>query len=75
MAEVFEWEEITKSLPNKPFFSTREVAQILGISQVSVIHYIHQGKILATRVGWQWIIPRQELLNILQKNANLNQDL
>ena len=70
--ELWEWEEIEKSIPNKPFFSLKEVATILGLTYRSIYEKVRRGEILATRVGYVWIIPREELKRYLMENANLN---
>jgi len=48
-------------MENKRFFSTSEVAEILGISRVSVFNRIKSGKIKAEKIGRNYIIPKENL--------------
>jgi len=50
---------------SKSFFSTVELAKILGISREAVFKRIKAGKIHAIRVGRNYIISRDELPKIL----------
>jgi excisionase family DNA binding protein len=49
----------------KDFYSTAEVAQILNLSRVSVFNRIKKGKIKATKVGRNFIVAHEELLEAL----------
>jgi excisionase family DNA binding protein len=49
----------------KDFYSTAEVAQILNISRVSVFNRIKSGKLKATKVGRNFIVTHEELLEAL----------
>ncbi len=49
----------------KDFYSTAEVAQILNLSRVSVFNRIKKGKIKATKVGRNFIVTHDELLEAL----------
>ena len=50
---------------NKDFYSTAEVAQILNISRVSVFNRIKKGKLKAAKVGRNFIVSHEELLEAL----------
>src|SRR3989344_5942484 len=56
---------------NKLLYTTKEVAQFLGISQVAVFKKIKLGKIRAEKIGRNYAIPRSELENL---GINLNID-
>lgn len=49
----------------KNFFSTTEVAEILGISRIAVFRKIKSGKIKAEKAGRGFVISREELDNFL----------
>lgn len=52
-------------MKNKDFFSTAELAKILGISRVAVFNKIKKGKIKAVKVGRSFIIAKKDLEDIL----------
>jgi len=52
-------------MKNKDFFSTTELAKILGISRVAVFNRIKKGKIKATKVGRSFVIAKKDLGDIL----------
>ncbi len=52
-------------MENKEFFSTTELAKILGISGVAVFKKIKKGEIKATKVGRNFVIRRKDLGGIL----------
>jgi len=49
----------------KNYFSSSEIAEILGISRVAVFKKIKKGEIKAKRFGRFWLIKDKELKNIL----------
>jgi excisionase family DNA binding protein len=49
----------------KDFFSAPEVARILQISRVAVFKRIKSGDVRATKVGRNYVIPREEVLKAL----------
>lgn len=48
----------------KDFFSTTEVAKILGISRIAVFKKIKSGEIKAKKVGRNYVINKNELPRI-----------
>lgn len=52
-------------MKNKDFFSTAELAKVLGISRVAVFNKIKKGEIRATKIGRSFIIAKKDLENIL----------
>lgn len=54
-------------MKNKRFFSTTELAKILGISRIAVYKKIKKGEIKAIKVGRNFIIDKKELDHILNK--------
>ena len=51
---------------DKAFFSTSEVAKILGVSRISVFKKIKSGEIKAKKIGRNFIIERKDLAEILE---------
>lgn len=52
---------------SKNFYSTSEVATILKQSRVEVFRKIKSGKIKAEKIGRNYIIPRESLVEALGK--------
>ena len=53
----------------KEFYSTTEVARILNISRISVFRQIKLGKIKADKIGKNFIISHNSLLEALGKRV------
>lgn len=51
----------------KNYFSSSELAEILGISRVAVFKKIKKGEIKAKRFGRLWLVKDNQLRNILGK--------
>lgn len=49
----------------KDFYSTGEAAKILNISRVAIFNRIKKGKLKANKIGRNFIIPHDELLEAL----------
>lgn len=45
----------------RDFFSTAELAHMLGVSRVTVFNKIRSGAIHAEKVGRNYVIPREEM--------------
>jgi len=56
----------TKEKYPKLFYSVPEVARILGFSDMTVIRWIHEGKIKAIRVDRWWRIPVVEVKRLMR---------
>ena len=52
-------------MENKDFFSTAELAKVLGISRVAVFNRIKKGEIKAIKIGRSFVIAKKDLENIL----------
>lgn len=48
------------------FYLTEEISDILGLSQYSVVKYIHQGRIHAIKIGSAWHISNESLNEFLK---------
>lgn len=46
---------------NSPFLSISEVARIYRVPPASVRYAIKTGKLRAIKVGWVWVIRREDL--------------
>lgn len=55
-------------MKNKDFFSTAEIARLLGISRVAVFKKIKKGEIKALRVGRSFAVPKKYLAEILGRS-------
>ncbi len=54
------------------YYSTVEVAKLLGISRIAIFKQIKNGKIKAKKVGRNYIINRVDIENLLDKSLNKN---
>ncbi len=54
----------------KEFFSSTEVAQLLGISRIAVFKKIKSGVIKAEKIGRNFVIRREEIPQLLKKTLN-----
>lgn len=57
------------------FISTTEAAKILGISRVAVFNKIKSGDIKAIKVGRNYIIHRDDIMNITKKGEISSKDM
>jgi len=68
-----------KSTENKQFYSTNEVAKLLGISRIAVFKKIKAGEIKAIKIGRNYVIAKEDLPQILgqvlkpQEKETINQ--
>ena len=51
----------------KEFFSTIEVAKILGVSRIAVFKKIKTGKIKAEKIGRNFVVRKENLPNVLNQ--------
>lgn len=51
-------------MENKRYFTTMELAKILGISQVAVFKKIKKGHIKAEKIGRNYIVQKKDINNI-----------
>lgn len=58
-------------MEKKDFFSTIELAKILGISRVAILKRIKNGKIRAVKVGRNFIIAKKDIGDILSKELTI----
>jgi excisionase family DNA binding protein len=59
-------------MENKDFFSTAELAKVLGISRVAVFNRIKKGQIKAIKIGRSFVIAKKDLENILSIGISEN---
>ena len=53
----------------KNYYSTSEVARILRISRISIFNRIRKGRIKAERVGRNYIVSKENLIEALGKSV------
>lgn len=56
----------------KKFYSTTEAAQILRLSRVEVFRKIKSGKIEAEKIGRNYVIPKESIIEALGKVVGKN---
>jgi excisionase family DNA binding protein len=59
---------------NSKFATVKEVVEQYGISQVSVIRMIKEGRFQANKFGWRWLINRDSLNAYFESRSNLLSD-
>lgn len=57
----------------KEFYSTKEIADVLGISRIAVFKKIKQGKIKAEKIGRNFAIPKSEFSLIIDQSLSSTQ--
>jgi len=51
----------------KEYLTVKEIANMFGLSPVTVERLARKGQIPAVKIGWQWRIPAKEFQAWLQK--------
>lgn len=57
-------------MENKQFYSSVELAKLLGISRIAVFKQIKSGKIKARKVGRNYVIEREDIEGLLAKSLS-----
>lgn len=60
---------------NKKMYSTQEVANILKLSRVEIFRKIKNGKLKAEKVGRNYVIAQEDLLEALGKIVGISKKL
>ena len=58
---------------SKDFYTTQEIAKLLGISRVAIFYKIKNGQIKAEKIGRNYAIPKSELPIILNESLSKEQ--
>jgi len=66
---------VNKNMEKKEYYTTSEIAQILGISRVAVFKKIKEGQIKAKKIGRNFAIPKNELESILGNSLTQRQKI
>ncbi len=53
----------------KNYLTTLEAAHILGVNRSRVLQFILNGRLPATRFGWQWMIKKEHLEKLKDRKA------
>lgn len=53
---------------SKDFYSTTEVAELIGLSRISIWNKVKKGHIKAKRAGRAYLIPKSEVVRLLPTN-------
>ncbi|MCX6740334.1 MAG: helix-turn-helix domain-containing protein [Candidatus Parcubacteria bacterium] len=56
-------------MSNEKFLTIKEVADILRVSERSIMRYIDSGRLIASKIG-QWRINQTDLDNFIKKSQN-----
>lgn len=54
----------------RDYYSTKDVADLLGITQTAVLQKIYAGKLKAQKVGRNYVIAREDLPNVLATHVS-----
>ena len=57
-------------MKDQQYFSTQEIANILGISRIAVYKRVKKGQIKAIKIGRNFAIPKKYVAHILGKTLN-----
>lgn len=57
----------------KDFFTTTELAKIMGVNRITIFRKIKAGKIKAERIGRNFVIDKKELGKVLEKELTEKQ--
>lgn len=55
---------------NNNFLTVKQLADILGVSRVTVWNKINQGQLIATKAGKTYLIPKDQLAGIINNNLS-----
>jgi len=71
------WEKIVEKIDKYPkhVLTTKEVAEILGVSQRTIVNYILQGKIIAYQYGRKYLIEKVELYKFIGKSNTYSKEI
>lgn len=47
--------------PLETFYNVNEVAERMGFRPRTIRRYIREGKIAAVKIGWEWLVPKEEV--------------
>lgn len=61
--------QYASNLPQKDWFTPKEVAGYIGRCADTIIRWVNNGSLKATRILGRIYIPRQELLRLLNEGA------
>lgn len=53
------------------FYTTKEVAEVLSVSEKTIYNWIDQKKIKAYKVGRKWRIDEQDLRVFIEQESNM----
>ena len=56
----------TKNEDLSEYLSITDVVRITGMRESKIRYYIKRGELKATKVGWQWIIKREDLQKFMK---------
>jgi excisionase family DNA binding protein len=51
-------------------YNLEEVAEMLGLSVVTIRRYIKSGKLKASKIGKQWRVLEREVMELYESNLN-----
>lgn len=52
------------------FLTVKQLADILGVSRVAVFNKIKKGQLIATKAGKTYLIPKDQLVGIINNNLS-----
>ena len=57
-------------MTNQDFFTVAEAASTLRCHEKTILKYIETRELKASFIGERWIIPREQIVRFLNRNAN-----
>jgi excisionase family DNA binding protein len=57
-------------MDERPYYSVAEVAQMLGLKEVTVREWLKTGKLQGKRVGKYWRVSKKSVCKVLPEDKN-----
>lgn len=63
------------NIQNNDFLTVKQLADILGISRIAVFNKIKKGQLVATKAGKTYLIPKDQLVGIIDTNLSAEEKI
>jgi len=61
---------MAQKIGNVKLYNTKEISELLGLSELSVRKYLREGKIKAKKIGAKWRVTNQDLREYILSHDN-----